>query len=561
MGFNTNTTNRLPAITPIGTFFVFDISVLPAPSGNVIDLEPGNYIISETIDFGINTIRFDHVGEELSIRTIDKGRSKLTCSSTGTFLDVVNALNVNISNMDVTLSGAGAKFMNMVGVTNTFTPSAVTVSYTGGGTTEIGLIDGGTVNANGFVHRGFRNGLTLTNIQAVNYVASFLLSDFAGTGAIFTINNLGVAGGFNNTGIVAGASQSAFDIDPTINPALQLIIDQVQNQGLSTYFKAGMIKAITLFADASITATAITSVSSGTSIPAGGNYARFNHAGTDVFVGQRVVNSTFTPEVTYNQTLIVTVTGAGFFEGNIESTGAPIAFTSSDTGSYLSNSVTVTSAAHGFSALQTLLILKTIAYNAGYTIYNPLTNTFQVNATFATGETSGELDTGSLTEKDSRLNVTDCGNQKDSLTVGGWTAVSNVTATDVLDGTYVDIDLGTATPLSFNERISLIDPVNGALRYDGLDPEVLQIPIEFLVTPVGGGTRTYNFKIVIDRGAGFVDLADIIETQEQYSGSGDDRTFKTSRSVLMNQGDIVKYQAEGVGTTADFTATQGCTSI
>ena len=136
-----------------------------------------------------------------------------------------------------------------------------------------------------------------------------------------------------------------------------------------------------------------------------------------------------------------------------------------------------------------------------------------------------------------------------------------MTATDILDGTYVDIDLGTAMPLSFNERITLVDGTNGALRYDGTDPEVLQVPIEFLVTPVGGGTRAYNFKIVIDRGAGFVDLPDIIETQEQYSGSGDNRTFNTSRSVLMENGDIVKYQAEGAGTTADFTATQGCTSI
>ena len=53
MGFNTNTTTRLPAITPIGTKFIFDLTALPAPASNVITLLPGNYIISDTIDFNL----------------------------------------------------------------------------------------------------------------------------------------------------------------------------------------------------------------------------------------------------------------------------------------------------------------------------------------------------------------------------------------------------------------------------------------------------------------------------------------------------------------------------
>jgi len=100
------------------------------------------------------------------------------------------------------------------------------------------------------------------------------------------------------------------------------------------------------------------------------------------------------------------------------------------------------------------------------------------------------------------------------------------------------------------------------MRYDGQDPAVLKVPIEFRLAPSGGGVRTYQFKLVIstDGGSIFADLPDVIETQVEAAGSGTDLLFATFRDVLMNTGDIVKYQVDGIGTALDFTAVQGCTS-
>jgi len=200
MGFNTNTTNRLPAITPTGTIFVFDITVLPAPISNVITLLPGNYIISDDIDFGLNSLKFDSVGGELTIRTIDKKLSTITSSTVGTFLDIVNAANVNLVDLQISLTGVGAKFCNILGVTNTVTPTSVSVVFSGGGTTEFGLVGSGNFNASNLTATGFRNGVVFQNVVAVEFDNFFWQSDAAGTGSIFTIESVFFTASFNNGG-------------------------------------------------------------------------------------------------------------------------------------------------------------------------------------------------------------------------------------------------------------------------------------------------------------------------------------------------------------------------
>lgn len=554
MGFNTNTTNRLPAITPIGTTFVFDISVLPAPISNVITLLPGNYIIADDVDFGINNLKFDSVGEDLTIQTLDSKFSKITSATTGTFIDVVNARNLNLASLDITLSGAGATFFNILGLTGTTRVDFVNVNFTGSGTKTIGLVGSGAWTNRNMAFSGWTNGITFDNATGISWDNAFLVSDFTGSGAAITIDSITIAGNFNGTGVIGSASQSLFDITPNFSNFAEILITQVLNRGASTnYFAGGFTDTISAFATATVASTTIDSVSTT------GTIARFNFTvGPTLFVGQEVTIVGFIINSAYNVTGIITVVGAGFFE--ISS----IAFgTDESGGSFSGLSVTVTSNAHGRASGSDLLIINTIAYNAGYTIYNALTNTFQINAAFMGDETTGSWDSGSLTEKDSRVTVFECGSQKNSLVAGGWSTVANTAVTDVLDGSYVDLDLGTATALSFNERLTLFDPVTGALRYNGADPEVLNIPIEFRLEPQGGGVRTYEFKMEIstDGGSSYNDLPDIIETQVQASGSGTDLLFSTFRSVLMNQADIVKYRVSGVGTANDFIAVQGCTSI
>lgn len=474
MGSRTNSTNRLAAITPIGSTYIFDISDFPAPISNIITLTPGNYIIANTVDLSGNTLKFDSVGEDLSIITLDIKRSSILCSSSATFLEVVNGRNIVMDDLAITLSGANVPFVDM-NITGNFTMNFCSVNFTGGGTSSLGTMTKGGISFAQSTFMGFRNGISLDDPQALLIDGSFFVSDFLGVTQFFEIGKLAVAAGFTSTGIVGGANESIFNIDPTINPAGQVFISQFLNNGASTYFKAGLTGAITLFADASIGATAITSVTSGTSIPAGGNYARFNHAGTDVFVGQRVVNSTFTPEVTYNQTLIVTVTGAGFFEGNIESSDAPIAFTNDDTGSFLSNSVTVTSTGHPLGNLQPLAITDTVSYNGGFTIYNDQTNTFQINSAFFTGETVGNWDTGSLTQRDPRLDVQGNGDQIDSMVLAqgnlSTQQTSIITTTNFTISTIVSNGSGgstvtTTAPHGYSDRRGIEIDATGNSNFD-----------------------------------------------------------------------------------------------
>jgi len=482
MGFNSNTTNRVPAITPIGTIFVFDISVLPAPVSDVITLLPGNYIISDTVDFGINSLKFDSVGEDLTIRTIDKKVSTITSATTAIFLDVVNARNVNLADLGITLSGAGATFFNVFGLTNTLTVNAVSVNYTGSGTKTVGTVDVGNFSAVGFVNTGWTNGITFQNVSAITIEGSFELSDFAGSGAFFNIINVIIAANFNSLGIVGSGVQDVFDISPSIT-APSIIISRVLAQGATGFFKSGTTGAITLFANAQIAPTTIDSVTDS------GGIARFNFTvGPTAFVGQEVQITGFITNTAYNQTANITVVGAGFFE--ISS----IAFGSDEaTGDFQSDSSTVTSTAHGQSEGQSLLITGTITYNGGYAIYNVQTNTFQINRIFQGAETTGTWDTGSLTQTDKRVDLKDCGGQQDSMNVAFGGMNANATATVIASAdTYQPLDLNTVVVEPLTEGWILIDPTEGVFLYDGANP-VSGALLASITCFKSGSTELYRF--------------------------------------------------------------------
>lgn len=553
MGSRTNSTNRLAARIGIKTIEVFDISVLPAPISNVINLpaESLNIIIADTVDFAGNTLKFDAVGEDLTIQTMDRRISKITCSSTGIFLDVVNAANVNLDDLQITLSGNGATFWNIFGLANSINLNAVLVNYTGSGTKAVGIVDVGNINAVGFVNLGWTNGITCQNINAINFDVAFELSDFTGSGAFFNLINVNVAANFNNLGILGSGAQSVFDIKPTIN-APNIIISRVLAQGAASFFKSGSQFTISNFVDASDASIEVILVNN-----VGGLAQYESGVAHGYVVGERIFHTNFS-EATYLGAKVVTAVDSVV----LYKTGDADAGDDPD-GDTIAPKALVTATGHNYILDESVLITETIEFNAGYFVKDPLTNTFEIELTqlFPGTETSGEADSGSLTEKDIRMSVSDCGAQKDSLTVGGWTVSGNVSATTVADGTYGDIDFTGATPLSVNEGMTLFDAANGAMRKDRPDPEVVVFSIEFNVVPTGAPTRTYQFKAVIstDGGSSFVDLPDIIETKEEYSGNADERPFQTVRIISMNQGDIVKFQVEGVGTTSGFTADQGCT--
>jgi len=89
-----------------------------------------------------------------------------------------------------------------------------------------------------------------------------------------------------------------------------------------------------------ITAVAITSVVTGTAIPAGGTFARFTWvAGPILFVGQKVLVAGFTVSspvgnLLYNTVGVITVKTTTTFEMVSLDTGLPIKFAATGTGTY-----------------------------------------------------------------------------------------------------------------------------------------------------------------------------------------------------------------------------------
>jgi len=410
--------------------------------------------------------------------------------------------------------------------------------------------------------QGIKTGLTIDDGRGFRYESATQIPDSPMTTPHLSFINPGIESvSLRRVRLVTlDASESGLFFSPVIDSLANAVVENVGPGPLGTFFKAGDTGSIGLIVDTSIPATAINSVTSGTAIPGGGNYARFQHLGTGVFVGQRVVNSTFTPEVTYNQTLIVTFAAATSFEGNIESSGAPIPFTADDAGSYLSEIATVTSTvAHGQGNGQALLQTNTINYNGGFEIFNVAGSTYLINVAPAASETSGNWDAGSLTEKDKRINVEKSGSQKDSMIAGGWDLTGNVSATTVVSGVFNDIDFTGAIRLSYNERIDLIESVNGTCRYDGLAPSVESIPIEFYIIPNNSSDREYDLKLLIDTGSGFVDLPDLIITRVNVKGTN--TLFSSRRTVELTPGDKYKWVLSGVGTTNGFIAERGCSTI
>jgi len=310
----------------------------------------------------------------------------------------------------------------------------------------------------------------------------------------------------NNVFGLLGTSH-ALRIDPDINDTVNVsIVNGKVSGGGGLYDTAGTTGTFTAVADATVSATAITSVtdSSGT--------ARFNFSvGPTLFVGQRAVISTFTTNTAYNATGIVTATGAGYFEI------ADIVFGSDETGSFLSNSVTVTDTATTLSNGDTLTLDTTSAtdYDGGSVVYNKQTNTFQVNMAY-TATKAGTWNTGGINQKDPRVVAVEQRELPDSRYIATAFVNNNATATGaIVNNTFTDMVFGTAGSAlvagSTMERWKLIDDVKGIFEYTGTEPFAGFITFDYTVTSSGGAVE-FRFRWQIDTGSGFGDLPDPVES-------------------------------------------------
>lgn len=486
---NTNITDRIPARQPIDTTEVFDLADLPAPISDVITLTAGHYSIRAAVDLGINSLKFDTAAGNIVIDTPDGGISSLTSSTTNAFLEVTQGADVRLQNIDIFLDGVAAQLFDVT-IDGTFFVLDVAVTFTGGGATGVGSVTALAIDFTLLQLTNIRNGMTLTTTAFI-YADSFALTDFAGTGDFITfINRLpSLVTSVRGSGFILASTQDLFNISPAIEGVIN--IESSRLTGGQNYFALGTTGPISAFADAAFASESITSVSSGT-----GGAARFNFtAPPTLFVNQEVVIVGYTTNTAYNVTGVITATGAGFFEVVNKATGAVVPFGTDEAGgSFTSATVTVSDTAHGLAEGTAVLIENTINYNGGATIYNALTNSFQINRTFTITET-GQWNTGSLDETSKFVNAQNNGAQKDSMTIGSMVVGGNATATTInTQNVFEDMDLGSgAVEAGNNERFIVTDGVTGEIRYEGLNSSVFNIVGLIAASSSGGGQR-FNFR-------------------------------------------------------------------
>jgi hypothetical protein len=231
--------------------------------------------------------------------------------------------------------------------------------------------------------------------------------------------------------------------------------------------------------------------------------ARFNWTpGATVYVGQEIQLVGFTNYT--NGTYIVTTKGTGYFEVS------SIAYNGNDTGTFDSDSVTITSTAHGLSNLTGITLDTTSAtdYDGGATIYNSLTNTFQVNREWTQTRT-GSWSTEGLNQEDTRVILTNSPSFENSHWIANGYVNNNATGilgTAITNNVYRDMVFGTAGSALVEdldtERWKLIDDVNSEWIYTGNEPFHGKA-VMGIAAQSSGSALEFVFGATLDDGGGY----------------------------------------------------------
>lgn len=289
--------------------------------------------------------------------------------------------------------------------------------------------------------------------------------------------------------------------------------------------------SITSISNSSLSGIVISSVVSGNN-----GFARFNFTGPTVYTGQKV-NITST---NYNTSLstISATDNTSWFEV------APLAYSVNDTGTFSSDSITITTPSTGTLSDGNSVILYTNnggGYDVGSLVYNVSPTTFQMNEEY-TNTTTGTWTTKSLDKTNINVITTNNSGNTDSKSIA-FAYVNNNTTTTTL-AAPTDLLFGTAGNAliagSNTERFRLINDVNGEIEYIGLEPFQGFLIFNLSASGQGGSFSTYTFNFQIDTGGGFNNLEDnVISTLEVSNDVGSVSCYVP---LVMKRGDKVKPQ-------------------
>jgi hypothetical protein len=534
MAGNTNAADRLPSRIGLTEVEIFTVNDFPAPSGGVITLPTGHYKLKAPITL---SDRFEIEADATVKFCSEQFDNTLTYTGTGTFISApLPAADIRVTGIFMFLTGVGAQafeidamFQEMDSVGVFSLAAGQSIGMFGNGGTPMPFVFFMNVQFSAFA-----SGIAVDNASVFSLSGVAITSALSGSGTLITVGSNVRVTDLDNLTLTAGASESAIFLDP--NLAGRAIVRDTTLQGSTLFFAAGATGAITAFADAAFASESITSVSDS------GGVARFNFTpAPTLFVGQEVTISGYVTNTAYNVTGLITVTGAGFFE-----ISSVVFGTDEAGGSFVSDTVTVTSATHGLSDGQTLLITDTIEYNGGAAIYNALTNSYQINRAFVATET-GNWDTGSLDESDPRVDAASNTGQKPSMNIGSVIA-NGITVSTLIttQNVWVDLDLdGLAVGGSNIELWTMVDADTGELRYDGLEP-LFGALLATISALSQGGAQEFQFRAVKNGSP----LSDGVVAAREIGGILGSLTLLAP--ITVEPGDLVRLQVQNVSGTFDI---------
>ena len=390
-------------------------------------------------------------------------------------------------------------------------------------------------------------GITFENVRSATLNAGNFINEAPGVAGDVLLSVTGREDGFHTySDIVFRAldGEACVFIDPDIGADYEVIIKDAQARlsGTAEFFKSGDTGTITLFGDNTSTGSVTVVVDNGD-----GTVTVTTNAAHGLVVLQDVTLSAMSV-ASYDGTISEVLSTPTTTTYTAKQT-----FFGTATGTWTANSVTVTSATHGLSDGQSLLIEDTLAYNGGDTIYNTTVNTFDINRVFATAETSGQWNTGSLTQRDRRVTTRNVEGIPDSQSIASFTidaVASSFTTVITLANTYQDMNFtGQTALLDGTELFTLIDTDNGTFRYDGLSAQTFNISGFITAEKIGATVVNYLFApfISTDGGATFARETDV--GQSLASMTNQPLSVPFAGAIVLVPGEQFKYQVECVDNT------------
>ena len=455
----------------------------------------------------------------------------LAASSTGTLLDVTGDNQTFISVNQTLLTGWDM------------------------GTVSIGpgVSSGPLIFFTSITALNFQASLVCNNVSVVGFF-DVALVPFAGVTDNF-IEVLGNQPGsfvFNSVSGSLGASENFIRIDPAIADASNVLITGSTIAG-DLFNTAGVAGTFSAVADAAVGPTVITSVTNN------GGVARFNFTpGPTVFVGQELTTDSFVV-VDYNTTGTISATGAGFFEI------VSVSFSVDDTGNFSGNSVTMTDTATTLGEGDSLTIStdNVLMYDGGATVYNQLTNSFQINRTFDATAT-GSWDTAGLDHTDPKVLASNNPSFAPSTSKIEVSITSNVLVTAIpAAGAKVLINTSSWVATS-QERFKLSAPDEAI--YFGKEPVSVKLDGNVLLEPASS-TKDLSCQFVRQDLARvvvtFTNGTNVVNETAHTLTNGQNLTFHDGVGTLPAElrGDIIYYVVGVTINTFQLSYTSGGAAV